>query len=72
MTAPVRRCRARADWRADVGASQMMVDGKIKLKNDSLIKRFTKTGLEFEDGSTVDTDVVLFATGCVSPFSVFS
>ena len=47
----------------------MMVDGKIKLKNDSLIKRFTKTGLEFEDGSTVDTDVVLFATGCASPFS---
>ena len=63
----------------DVGASQMMIDGKIKLKNDSLIKRFTKTGLEFEDGSTVDADVVIYATGYVpvslsllaTPFCVF-
>ncbi len=50
----------------DVGASQMVADGKIKLKNDSPIKRYTKTGLEFEDGSTLDADVILFATGCVS------
>ncbi|TFK84341.1 FAD/NAD(P)-binding domain-containing protein [Polyporus arcularius HHB13444] len=51
----------------DVGASQMVADGKIKLKNDSPIKRYTKTGLEFEDGSTVDADVILFATGFDSP-----
>ncbi|TBU34305.1 FAD/NAD(P)-binding domain-containing protein [Dichomitus squalens] len=51
----------------DVGASQLLIDGKIKLKNDSQIKRFTKTGFEFEDGSTVDADVVLFATGFDSP-----
>ncbi|TFK84340.1 FAD/NAD(P)-binding domain-containing protein [Polyporus arcularius HHB13444] len=51
----------------DVGASQLVIDGKIKLKNDSRIKRFTKTGFEFEDGSTVDADVVLFATGFDSP-----
>ena len=50
----------------DVGASRLVIDGKIKLKNDSVIKRFTKTGFEFEDGSTVDADVILFATGCVS------
>ncbi|KAI0043336.1 FAD/NAD(P)-binding domain-containing protein [Auriscalpium vulgare] len=47
----------------DVGASQLIIDGKIKLKNDSLISRFTKTGLEFENGSTLDADVVVFATG---------
>ena len=52
----------------DVGASRLVIDGKIKLKNDSVIKRFTKTGFEFEDGSTVDADVILFATGCVSSF----
>ena len=51
----------------DVGASQLLIDGKIKLKNDSRIRRFTKTGFEFEDGSTVDADVVMFATGCVTP-----
>ena len=51
--------------RADVGASQMLIDGKIKLKSGTPIKRFTKTGFEFEDGSTVDADVIMFATGCV-------
>lgn len=52
----------------DVGASKLVVEGKIKLKNDSVIKRYTKTGFEFEDGSTVDADVILFATGCVSVY----
>ncbi|KAI0320568.1 FAD/NAD(P)-binding domain-containing protein [Amylostereum chailletii] len=47
----------------DVGTSKLISDGKIKLKNDSPIKGFTKTGLEFENGSTVDADVVIFATG---------
>ncbi len=49
----------------DVGASQMIIDGKIKLKNDAQISRFTKKGLEFDDGSTLDADAVVFATGWV-------
>ncbi|KAG2078548.1 FAD/NAD(P)-binding domain-containing protein [Suillus decipiens] len=49
----------------DVGASQMIIDGKIKLKSDGPISRFTQTGLLFEDGSTLDADVVLYATGYV-------
>ena len=51
------------DLLADVGASQLIIDGKIGLKNDSLIQEFTKTGLKFEDGSTLDADLVIFATG---------
>ncbi|TDL21200.1 FAD/NAD(P)-binding domain-containing protein [Rickenella mellea] len=47
----------------DVGASQMIVDGKIKLKNDAQIARFTKGGIQFDDGSEVPADVVIFATG---------
>ncbi|KAI0271306.1 FAD/NAD(P)-binding domain-containing protein [Gloeopeniophorella convolvens] len=47
----------------DVGASQLIIDGKIKLKNDSQISRFTRKGLEFENGSTLDADAVVFATG---------
>jgi hypothetical protein len=47
----------------DVGASQLIIDGKIKLKNDAQISNFTKKGLEFADGSTLDADVVVFATG---------
>ncbi|KAJ7761821.1 hypothetical protein B0H16DRAFT_539958 [Mycena metata] len=47
----------------DVGASQMIIDGKIKLKNDSQIAEFTESGLRFEDGSELPVDVVVFATG---------
>ncbi|KAJ7094555.1 hypothetical protein B0H15DRAFT_127960 [Mycena belliarum] len=47
----------------DVGTSQLIADGKIKLKNDSPIERFTATGLKFEDGSELPADVVIFATG---------
>jgi hypothetical protein len=53
----------------DVGASQMIIDGKIKLKNDAQISRFTEKGLEFEDGSTLDADAVIFATGWVNLFT---
>lgn len=47
----------------DVGVSQKIADGEIKMKSDSAIKSFTETGLLFEDGSTVDADVIIFATG---------
>ncbi|KAF8510816.1 hypothetical protein BU17DRAFT_55151 [Hysterangium stoloniferum] len=46
----------------DVGASQLIIDGKIKIKNGS-IKTFTTDSLVFEDGSTLKADVVVFATG---------
>lgn len=47
----------------------MIIDGKIKLKNNTQIERFTPTGLKFTDGSELEADVVLFATGYVSSFS---
>lgn len=50
---------------SDHGASQLIVDGKIKMKSDSTLERFTKNGLKFDDGSEVDADVVVFATGRV-------
>jgi hypothetical protein len=58
--------KSETDERADtdVGACQMIVDGKIKLKNNTEIERFTPTGLKFKDGSELEADVVLFATGC--------
>ena len=52
----------------DVGGSQYIIDGKIKLKNDSQIQGFTTNGLKFEDGSEVKTDVVVFCTGFVYLF----
>lgn len=51
----------------DVGACQMIIDGKIKLKNGTQIERFTHKGLKFTDGSELEADVVLFATGFSDP-----
>ncbi|KZT00875.1 FAD/NAD-P-binding domain-containing protein [Laetiporus sulphureus 93-53] len=47
----------------DVGACQKIIDGQIKLKNDAQIERFTKTGLKFTNGTELDADVVMYATG---------
>ncbi|KAI6098808.1 FAD/NAD(P)-binding domain-containing protein [Pisolithus croceorrhizus] len=47
----------------DIGASQKIIDGKIKLKSNGSIARFIPNGLLFEDGSTLDVEVVIFATG---------
>ena len=49
----------------DVGACQKIVDGKIKLKSGSEIERYTEKGLRFKDGSEVEADVILYATGYV-------
>ncbi|GBE89505.1 FAD/NAD-binding domain-containing protein [Sparassis crispa] len=47
----------------DTGASQLIIDGKIKIKNGCMIERFTETGLMFDDGSELSADVVICATG---------
>ncbi|EAU90811.1 monooxygenase [Coprinopsis cinerea okayama7 len=56
----------------DTGASGLIAEGKIKLKNDSQIKEFTERGLRFEDGSELQADVVLFATGYGDPMKRIS
>jgi putative flavoprotein involved in K+ transport len=47
----------------DVGASQLIVDGKIALKHGVEIERFVKDGLVFEDGTFVPADLAILATG---------
>ena len=47
----------------DIGCSQLIVDGKVKLKNDSQISHFSKNSIVFEDGSELPADVVICATG---------
>ena len=68
---PVRDIRLSPDLFSDLltddGASQFIIDGKIGLKNGTGIKEFTKTGLKFEDDSTLDADLVVFATGIGDP-----
>jgi NAD(P)H-nitrite reductase large subunit len=48
----------------DTGTSQLIADGKIKLKSGPQIERFTDDAIRFDDGSELEADVVVFATGC--------
>ena len=47
----------------DVGASQLIADGKIKIKQGVEIERFTQDGVLFTDGTSLAADVVVLATG---------
>ncbi len=47
----------------DVGASELVANGDIKLKSGVEVKRITENGIEFSDGSELDADLIVLATG---------
>ncbi|UGS36991.1 flavin-containing monooxygenase [Capillimicrobium parvum] len=47
----------------DVGCSRLIAEGKVKVKQGVAIERFTETGLAFADGTSLEADVVVLATG---------
>ncbi|KAL2174088.1 oxidoreductase-like protein [Thermothelomyces heterothallicus CBS 202.75] len=47
----------------DVGGAKLIIDGKIKVKHGQEIAQVLPTGLKFEDGSEVQADEIVFATG---------
>jgi putative flavoprotein involved in K+ transport len=47
----------------NVGCSELIADKKIRLIQASDIRRFTSSGLELCDGSTLGADLVVLATG---------
>jgi NADH dehydrogenase FAD-containing subunit len=55
----------------ETGASQLIIDGKIKLKSGPKIKNFTEHTIQFDDGSELEADVVVFATGCAGSLHPF-
>ena len=46
----------------DVGASELVADGKIKLAHGQ-VSEVTKNGLRLEDGTEIEADAIVFATG---------
>lgn len=46
----------------DVGASQLIIDGKIKLKTGQ-VSEIVADGVVFEDGTKLEADVIVYATG---------
>ncbi|KAG2097524.1 uncharacterized protein F5147DRAFT_583538 [Suillus discolor] len=51
----------------DTGASKSIIDGDIKIKNGSAIESFTENGLRFSDGTELQADMIVFATGYGDP-----
>ena len=47
----------------DVGCSQLIVDGKIKIKQGQEITEVKPHGLAFADGTELEADEIVFATG---------
>jgi cation diffusion facilitator CzcD-associated flavoprotein CzcO len=47
----------------NVGCSELIADGEIRLIQATDIKRFTANGLELGDGSALQADLVVLATG---------
>ncbi|KAK8066420.1 indole-3-pyruvate monooxygenase YUCCA11 [Apiospora hydei] len=47
----------------DVGCSQLIIDGKIKIKQGQEIAEVLPNGLLFADGSRLEADEIVFATG---------
>ncbi len=46
----------------DVGASQLIIDGKIKLKAGQ-VNEITETAVVLDDGTSLEADVIVYATG---------
>jgi putative flavoprotein involved in K+ transport len=55
--------RSASGYYIDVGASQMVIDGRIKVKSGSTIEAIDERGVIMADGSRVDADMIIYATG---------
>jgi putative flavoprotein involved in K+ transport len=47
----------------NVGASELLVSGEIKLRSNVGIERLTRTGLVLSTGEELPADVIVYATG---------
>lgn len=62
--------RTGSGYYVDVGASQLIIDGEIKVKSGVEIDRLTPTGVRFADGVEIAADAVIQSTGFQSMHEV--
>ena len=55
--------RYQAGYYLNIGASELLIEGKIKLKVAVEIERLESRRAIFSDGSTLDADIIVLATG---------
>ncbi len=59
----IKLLESQSGYYLNVGASDLIIEGKIKLKTGTGIARVTEDGVIFEDGSAFRVDVIVLATG---------
>ena len=62
--------RTGSGYYVDVGASQLIIDGEIKIKSGVEIDRLTTGGIRFADGTEIPADVIIQSTGFQSMHEV--
>lgn len=62
--------RTGSGYYVDVGASQLIIDGEIRIKAGVEIETLTPGGIRFADGSEVAADVIIQSTGFQSMHEV--
>ena len=45
----------------DVGCAELIISGRVKVKQGVELQRYLKDGVTFTDGSKLDADVVIYA-----------
>lgn len=55
--------KSQSGYYLNVGASDLIVEGKIKIKSGAGIERLTARQVIFSDGGALDADIVVLATG---------
>lgn len=55
--------RTGSGYYIDVGASQLIIDGEIRIKPGVEVERLTRKGLVFSDGTEMPADVIIQSTG---------
>ncbi len=59
----IKLLESQSGYYLNVGASDLIIEGKIKLKTGTGIARVTENSVIFEDGSALKADVIVLATG---------
>src|SRR5262249_51954664 len=55
--------RTGSGYYVDVGASELIISGEIKVKSGVPIERLTRTGIRFADGTELPADAIIQSTG---------
>ncbi|GAB5373944.1 MAG: NAD(P)/FAD-dependent oxidoreductase [Acuticoccus sp.] len=55
--------RRGAGYYIDIGASQLIIDGEIKLKSNVEVEEIVEEGVKLSDGTTLPADLIIYATG---------